>query len=350
MTAHLSDAELRQFTEGTLGAATVLRVDDHLAECADCRRRAATLGGATTRVGELHAALIAPASHLSERDVQQLVAGQLPPEAIATAREHLESCGTCAAAVKDLSQWSGRARPQRLPWLAAAAVFLAVTVAGAIWWPRSRHVESAASLAGIESLAEADQARVRADAASGAPSLPAFLGELRTPPEVLMGTPAPAGATFDLLSPTGTGVLSDRPRFEWRPLAGASGYVLTVFDERGNTIATSGTLDGTNWTPATALARDRTYVWQVAASRGDRTITVPAAPAPPARFHVIDARTADSLRRLEAEHPSAHLLLGIVNAQSGLPQEAIKHLQEVPATDPYAATAQRMLDALKAWR
>jgi hypothetical protein len=68
------------------------------------------------------------------------------------------------------------------------------------------------------------------------------------------------------------------------------------------------------WMPADPLARGRTYVWQVAAQRASGAITAPAAPAPPAKCHVIDASAADVLERVEAERPQAHFA-----ANAGLP-------------------------------
>src|SRR5262249_22030237 len=125
---------------------------------------------------------------------------------------------------------------------------------------------------------------------------------------------------------------------------------VTVFDERANIVARSPALTQSFWIPADPLPRDRTYVWQITAQRGASrdTITAPLAPLPPATFHVIDARAADVLQRLEADHPTSHLLLGILAAGAGVSDIAIAHLRQVPATDPHADLARRLLETLRA--
>jgi len=89
-------------------------------------------------------------------------------------------------------------------------------------------------------------------------------------------------------------------------------------------------------------------VWQVTANRGRESITAPFAPAPPARFHVIDEHSADVLQRIETEHPQSHLLVGFLNMDFGIRDAAIKHLQQVPASDAHADVAQRSLKRLQA--
>ena len=163
-----------------------------------------------------------------------------------------------------------------------------------------------------------------------------------------MGAPEKQGGTFDLIDPVGTGTVSDRPRFEWQMALGADGYAVTVFDERSNVIVKSPIITQTNWIPADPLPRSRTYVWQVTAYRGRESITVPATPATPARFHVIDERSAEVLQRIETEHPQSHLLLGILNMDAGIRDAAIKHLQQAPANDAHADVAQRSLKRLQA--
>ena len=128
---------------------------------------------------------------------------------------------------------------------------------------------------------------------------------------------------------------------------GADGYAVTVFDEQSNVIVKSPIITQTNWIPADPIPRSRTYVWQVTAYRGRESITVPAAPAPPAKFHVIDKRSAEVLQRIETEHPQSHLLLGILNMDAGIRDAAIKHLQQAPASDAHADVAQRSLKRLQ---
>src|SRR5262249_14655471 len=147
--------------------------------------------------------------------------------------------------------------------------------------------------------------------------------------------------------PVGTGVASDRPVFEWQPLAGASTYVVSTFDEAGTPIAHSEPVSTTRWVATDALVRDRSYVWQVSTKLDGRDVVMPAAPAPPAKFRVIDAATADLLDRIGRRYPGSHLLLGILDARAGLPRTALLELDQVRAPDDHAAEAQRIADALK---
>jgi hypothetical protein len=76
-------------------------------------------------------------------------------------------------------------------------------------------------------------------------------------------------------------------------------------------------------------------------------MTAPAAPAPPATFHVIDASSAAVLERVEAERPQAHLLLGILYMQAGIPDAAKRHLQQVRSAEAYGDVARRSLERLQ---
>ena len=67
---------------------------------------------------------------------------------------------------------------------------------------------------------------------------------------------------------------------------------------------------------------------------------------PSVKFHVVDARTAEVLQRMEADHPQAHLLLGVLNMEAGLRDQAARHLLQVRSDDPHADLARRSLERL----
>jgi len=77
-------------------------------------------------------------------------------------------------------------------------------------------------------------------------------------------------------------------------------------------------------------------------------MTVPAAPAPLARFKVLDAGTAALLEQLERDHSESHVLLGILNLHAGIRAGAERHLKAVPPSDPFYAVARRSLERLAA--
>jgi hypothetical protein len=335
---HLSDTELRDFKTGALAPDDLLRADDHLSACDQCRARAVAL-----LVGE-------PADHLSDDDLQLFVQGRLDPGAYDAARHHLANCSTCAGQAADLRAWiqpTAAPRIQQRRLALAAAILAAAVIPTVIWQMRSGRQNTPPSLSGIEALAPAEQARVQAALSAGAASLPDFMADVKSSREVLMGEPGNPGDTFNLVAPVATGTVSDRPRFEWQPLAGADGYIVTVFDERSSVVAQGAAVTETNWEPPTPLPRDRTFVWQVTAHRGSQSITAPAAPTPPARFHIIGESQAKVLGEVEAGHPQSHLLAGILNMQAGVVDAAIRHLKEVKPDDPHAGFVRRSLQRLQ---
>ena len=349
MTEHLSDVELRAFGGGRMASDDLLRADDHLSRCEECRTRAVAVTDATAHARYLQARLKMPEAHLSDDEVQLFVQRRLRTEATTVVAQHLERCAECAAQVADLRAWATPVAPRRLHILAmAAAVMLAIVIPATIWQTRSHRPPTPASLAGLDTLAADRQRSIRAALVDGSASLPPFMAELAGPRETLMGRSLERRDEFEVVAPVATGTISDTPMFEWRPVAGASGYVVTVADERTNVVLRSAIVTTTTWTAATRLPRGVIYVWQVAARRGGETLTAPAAPAPPARFRVVDAEDAYALRRAERDHPASHLLLGILAMNAGIRDEAIRQLERVSPEDPHADVARRSLERLRA--
>jgi hypothetical protein len=196
----------------------------------------------------------------------------------------------------------------------------------------------------MDALSAVDQARVRGAIESGAAALPGFL-PARGGSEVRMGVPG-AAATFRVLAPYNTSTVTDRPVFEWERAAGADTYKITIFDQQSNPLVSSPPVTGTTWTPPEPLPRGRTYVWQVTASLHGSTVIAPAAPAPPALFHVLDAATASLLERMERDRPQAHLVLGILEMEAGVRDRAASHFRQVPPGSPQADVAARSLERL----
>ena len=349
MTAHLTDAELRAFASGSLPPDALLRADDHLSECERCRTAAAGVSDVSGQMADLQAQLNdSTAMHVSEEDLVLLVQDRLPAGARDATLRHLKECSTCAGQADELRGWTANSEARRnWPRFAvAAAVLLAILVPAVIWQLRGRSpAATSSSLAGLETLPPDDQTRVRAALNAGVASLPAFVNEIAPARETLMGSGTRVD-TFNLVSPVGTGIVSDRPRFEWQMVVPSDGYVVTIFDEQSNAVARSPTVTTAGWSPTDPLVRDRTYVWQVTAHRGAETITAPVPPASPARFHVIDARSAEVLERLETQYPQSHVLLGLLSMQSGVVGAAAAHLRQVQPTDPNAALASRSLASL----
>jgi hypothetical protein len=296
---HPTDAQIEAYAARTLPPVELLEVDDHLAQCDACRRRAAARAGLGRGLASLREAAVAA------------------PTA-----------------------------PRR-GWSPAAYAAAAALVAGfAFLFAIALRSGSPAVLAGLDALPREYQDRVRTALQARVAEPPAILAELRGRAGTLMGA-GPRDA-FGPIEPLATVTLSDRPTFRWQPLPGAESYTVTLADDGLRPIAQSPPLSGTDWTPADGLPRGRVYVWQVTARRGAETRTAPAPPAPLARFGVVDQETARAIEKVAREHAGSHLLLGILHAQAGVTAEALRHLEQVPAADPHYATARRTIERLAA--
>lgn len=344
---HPSDDRIEGYARRTLGPADLLAVDDHVAACDACRKRAAAL--AMPSLTDLRSALLSPESHLSEAQVSELAAGVLGAEPKAAVEAHLSVCATCTREVGELRAWARRRRGTRqVAYAAAAAVLILLLIPAAARWRSLSGTDQAkqANLAGLEELPPEQQRRVRAALRAGVAEPPAHLADLGAAPDVLMGE-AP-GASFRLVEPLGCVTVADRPTFRWEPLTGAETYVVRVSDEALRTVAESPPLRRTDWTPAQALSRARVYLWEVTARRAMGSVTAPAPPEPIAKFKVLEEEDARLLDRVAREHPASHLLLGILYAHVGARVEAVGQLSQVLETDSHHETAKRTLERLDA--
>jgi hypothetical protein len=347
MSTHLTDAELHAFAEGRLRSDDLIRADDHLARCLECRARGAGLTDFARASTAVQWRLTSAGGHLSDEDIHLAALGSLEPPRRAEVRRHLQECETCSQQVSDLRSWSAQSPSRLKPLAIAAAILLAALIPAMLWQARTPRPKENASLAGLAQLSASDQARVRASLDAGVGRLPDFMTGLTGSRETLMsGTPSRV-VDFAPVSPLATATLSDRPTFSWRPLAGADSYVVTVFDEQSNEITRSSPLAQPTWVPDRPLPRERTYVWQVAALRNGQTVVTPVAPMPPAKFHVVDAHTADVVERAHAEWPDSHVLLGILDMNAGIVDDAIRQFEQVGPTQQGADLARRSLDRLR---
>src|SRR2546425_238889 len=133
MDAHLSREELAAYRSGSASAAELLRMDDHLTACAECRAGLAFSFPATAGAAFLDLDL--SPEHLTEDQLDAWAAGR--PMA-AEAMEHLEHCAECRGHAEDLRKFvsahppRATARPAKILWMAAAAAVLAALAIG-LW-------------------------------------------------------------------------------------------------------------------------------------------------------------------------------------------------------------------------
>ena len=169
--------------------------------------------------------------------------------------------------------------------------------------------------------------------------------ELRSTSGVLMGGGSP-GAPFGLTAPVGRVILSDQPRFSWRPLADAESYFVTVFDENFTKVAESPALKQASWTVDKRLKRGSVYNWQVTAIKAGQEIKSPVRPAPDAKFKVIDAAAANEIEA--ARRTGSHLVLGTLYANAGMIAEAERELQILVKQNPRSELARKLLRKVQA--
>ena len=158
------------------------------------------------------------------------------------------------------------------------------------------------------------------------------------------------GGGFSVLDPVGHVLLTDRPTFRWSALDGATGYVVEVYDDRFDLVATSPQLTTRSWAAPQTLARGRVYSWQVKAVKDGEEIKSPRPPAPQAKFRVLDRAKADEIARAKRAYPSSHLPLALLYAQAGLLKEAEQELRLLQRANPDSELARSLLRQIQALR
>jgi anti-sigma factor RsiW len=201
---------------------------------------------------------------------------------------------------------------------------------------------------GLEALPAAYQQIVRNAIDTGQVKTPQSISSLTGKAGVLMG--GKEGVAFALVSPLGTAVSSARPTFRWQKLAGATGYTVTVLDSDFNPVSKSPVLPSTNWTIAEPLERGRTYVWVVTAIQDGKEVKSPVAPAPEARFKVLDKEMTDEVLKTRRAYHDSHLFSGLVYAQAGLLDEAEREFDLLLRANPKSPVARKLLRNVKALR
>jgi hypothetical protein len=172
---------------------------------------------------------------------------------------------------------------------------------------------------------------------------------LARPGSSLMSSEGEAGG-FSVLDPVGDVLLTDRPTFRWSALDGATGYVVEVYDDAFNLVATSPQLTARSWAAPQTLPRGKVYSWQVKAVKDGQETKSPRPPAPQAKFRVLDRAKADEIARAKRAYPSSHLTLGLLYAQAGLLKEAEQELRLLQRANPDSELARGLLRQIQALR
>ena len=205
------------------------------------------------------------------------------------------------------------------------------------------------NVAGLDGLSPSSLKAVMAALTTGAVKAPRRLAELARGAGTLMGNSA-GGAAFPPVSPVGVVVRTNQPTLRWQPLSGATSYTVTLLDSRMNAVATSPPLNATAWIVPRTLTRGGTYTWQVTAVKDGREIISPAAPAPEARFKVLEQGKVGELERMELTKVNSHLTRGVLYAEAGLLSDAEREFTALVKANPRSQIARRLLRNVEALR
>jgi hypothetical protein len=179
--------------------------------------------------------------------------------------------------------------------------------------------------------------------------IPKSLGPLPNPRTNRSLTPI-LKLLLSTVAPFGIVIETDRPGFRWAPLNEAS-FQVSVYDENYVEIVRSDWLDSSHWQAPRPLKRRKRYLWQLKVRRAGSEFTVPAPPAPEARFGVLSAEAAEELARLRAHWGDSHLLLGVAYGQVGLLEDVqiSDHVSQVDVTDTVSQVLGRPARNFEQW-
>lgn len=329
MTAHLDRQTMDAYTRRLLVGSELLRVDDHLASCPECRE------------------LMRPQD--LEEEVNAIVA-QIAGPAVENKRVRSAALAATLAGAALLGAAFFFLR-DRLPRQDAATRGVASPrVSKTAGGPAIRYVlqdegrqiglRDDGTIAGLQlgdNRWNEFLARALRDGQIPHPPRDPALSSGR---ETLLGP-----ETSDDLAavrPINEVVLETRPRFQWKSGDATARYVVQVFDEDFRLVMASPAISDTFWTSSAALERSRLYSWQVTASSSSGSQVAPRPPQPQARFRILSATDAEDIQRAREMTPVSHLLLGLVFSRKGLFNDAEKEFRMLLAENPDSPVAKRL--------
>ncbi|MFN0109693.1 MAG: hypothetical protein ACKVZH_12640 [Blastocatellia bacterium] len=406
MNEHISDNQWQRYRNNVLTVTELLQFDAHLQTCVECQTRLAeheqVANSLVALRADLSEALIESQEHLSYEELAAYLDHQLEKPVQHRIEAHLHVCKTCNAEFEDLRTFQTELNApvaadkpatnwlaswwQKLSWrwvmpLAATACLLIGWIGMRMLSPGQIKTPSQTEIARIPETAPSPNttnpsasliasiqdgtSQITLDAQGNLEGLAAIplnqkqlvIEAFKSSKVVLAAAPTGLNAktetllgkpdneeSFALISPVGKIVLSSRPQLRWQALAGAISYRVTIFTTDYETVAQSESLTETFWSPPRSLAGNQIYLWQVIATKDGREIKAPVAPAPEARFKILDQAKAKEI----AAARGSHLLLGLLYAQAGMGEEAERELQILARENPQTPIAQQLLDNLRA--
>ena len=346
---HLSFEQMSGHVDGRLDAVDSSIVELHLEDCAGCRREVAGLRAVRDEMQGAREVRSGPVPFWRSWKLLVPAFGVLAAVAIFwLARPGIEPGpvndmvalplpeGTPPPAPTDLPPASPTPTQERSPELASVLNDAGGTIG----------IDEKGEIAGVAALPPRMRDAVKHALSDGAVAV--GQGVERAGGGVLMGNAE--GVPFGLAYPVGEVVLPQRPRFRWKPAAGATAYRVRVFDDAFNEVLSSPEITGTQWNTAKALPRGRSYRWQVTATVDGKEVMSPVRPAPDAVFRIVDSAAAEDIEAVKRQHPNSDLLLGLAYARAGMRAEAEREFNSLLRRNPNSETARRLLRQVRSGR
>lgn len=405
MTEHLSDEIIEQYRLHQLDDAARRQAEAHLSVCDPCVGRIAA-ADSDVAFDSLSGALLPQAGdeafHLSDAELEKYAFGKAGEADRIICESHVEACEECHGKLDRLGIIN--ARPRLWMGLSANAIRIAASLAAIAFIAlilllarqRSRPDEAVRSLppqiptaspsptfenkespvepaptgaaiatlkdngreirldadgklTGAEGFDSETQQLVKRVLSGGSLNKPSVLTELSAGQITLLGD-GKADQGFHVVSPLSQVIETDRPTLRWQPLAGASSYVVSIYDQKFNRITQSPPLTQTTWNTAGPLPRGNIFFWEVVATKDGKEITAPVAPAPKARFKVLATEHQQELIKLRSQKPESHLALGLAYARFGLIGEALSELTTLSKENPNSPEIAKLLSQVRRWK
>jgi hypothetical protein len=350
--------------------------------------------------------------HLTFGQIARLVDSTLPAEELQVAKDHLSSCQQCFLAFDDLRAFKDQVEPElhhqdqfatpkvtaERNWLlqfwpkslifGSALAALLLVASGWMMWRALRVSDQSATqgttatkvaappttassptliamlndgasqvrldtegkLSGVEQLPPAYQQMVKKALSGQELERSPHLAGLTPTEGVPRGSGEEVGNKFSLIEPVRTVTLSEQPTFRWARLSGATGYIVEIYNEEFDPVASSPRLSQPRWKMAQSLKRGAIYYWQVKAIKDGKEMISPHSPAPQVKFRVLDEAKANELWRARQAYGSSHLVLGLLYAEAGLLDEAEAEFRSLQKDNPGSAIAVQLLKRVRAQR
>lgn len=340
---HLSDAEIERYNFGKAGEADRIICESHVAVCEECREKLDRLGTIKARpqlwmglsanairiaaaiavIAFISLLLLFARQRFRPDETVRSVPPQIPAASPSPTLENKESPVEPAPTSAAIATLKDNGREIRL--------------------------DAGGKLTGAEGFDSETQQLVKRVLSGGSLNKPAVLTELSAGQITLLGD-SKADQGFHVVSPLSQIIETDRPTLRWQPLAGASSYVVSIYDQKFNRITQSPPLTQTAWPTAAPLPRGNIFFWEVVATKDGKEITAPVAPAPKARFKVLATEHQQELIKLRSQKPESHLALGLAYARFGLIAEALSELTVLSKENPNSPEITKLLSQVRRWQ